>query len=145
MFWPFNTNANNGKTGEQLDAERAQLDRDRAARIAARAESLEEEGDYNAAQELRAEQDEYARQQAENYRREQEALQVTVGDEFAAGIDDGARNVRNAVGDTVKATVGTTFKLLPWWLWLVILGAAALWINGQTGILTMLWNRRRKP
>ena len=36
------------------------------------------------------------------------------------GLNDGARNIRTTVSDAVNGTVGFTFKLVPWQLWVVL-------------------------
>lgn len=144
MIWPWSTNANNGKTGDQLDAERAELARQRAARRAAEAAAAEEEGDYATADAVRQAEEAWQRQNAANLQREQQANEYTVSDAFAEGWDQGAGNVRRFVGDTVSATTGTVFKLLPWWLWLVLLVAGAFILNQQTGGLLSSLVRRKK-
>jgi len=42
---------------------------------------------------------------------------------FEEGWNDGADNIRGAIGGTVNAVVGTPFKLIPWQVWLI----AAVW------------------
>ena len=41
---------------------------------------------------------------------------------FAEGLKDGASNIRRTISDAINETVGFTFKLIPWQVWVIALG-----------------------
>ena len=111
-WWnPFSTDANDGQTAEELDA------RQRAV-----------EADYRARHDPNPERD---RQVDEHLnRQEAEDDYSTVRDEFARGWHEGEDNIRNAVGSTIKGTLGTVWNLLPVWVWLALAVGAFLYLGG---------------
>jgi hypothetical protein len=145
MSWwnPFQTAANNGKTAEQLDAELAALDRDRAARKEAEARALEASGFYDEAEEIRDASAAWQFEHAENIDRQNAALEETVGDAFGIGWNEGAGNVRRTIGGTVTGVVGTVWKLLPWWLWLVIIAVALQYFGFLRPLVGMFTKKKR--
>jgi hypothetical protein len=50
---------------------------------------------------------------------------------FWEGVDDGAANIRGAVGSTINTAIGTPLKLIPWQLWV----AGALYLAFRLGLL----------
>lgn len=60
-----------------------------------------------------------------------------IGDAFNQGLDEGATNIRNAVGGTVNTLVGTPLKLIPWQLWL----AGGLYLAWRLGAFSGLLKR----
>jgi hypothetical protein len=130
-FFGFGTEANNGKTNEELNAEAQALDEARRRRKEEQARQLEEAGFADEAELVRDQQEDWERQHAANFDSQERAINdYSVGDAFKDGLDEGAGNVRNTIGGTIKGVVGTVFKLLPWWLWLVIVLGAFLWFGG---------------
>ena len=55
---------------------------------------------------------------------------AAIQDAFEEGWDEGADNIRNAVGSTINAVVGTPLKLIPWQLWL----AAGIYLAFRLGL-----------
>lgn len=45
--------------------------------------------------------------------------EAEVYDAFRQGLDEGAANIRGAVGGVVNTVVTTPLKLIPWQLWLI--------------------------
>lgn len=119
-WWnPFSTDANNGKTSEQLDAELAALDAQRAAKKEAEAQWFDDQGFNVLATQAREEQAAWQEAHAANLERQAEAQNAqTVGQAFGEGWEDGVANVRGAVDGAVKWTLGSVFGALPWYLWL---------------------------
>ena len=58
-----------------------------------------------------------------------------ISEGFSEGIDDGARDIRNGVGNAINAVALTPLKLIPWNLWL-ILGVVAFFYFGGIKLLT---------
>lgn len=142
-MWPFSTNANNGKTGEQLDAELAELDRQRNARKAAEAQALEDAGFDTEADDLRQDTANWNDLHEGNLDRQNEALQETVGDAFGIGWNEGAGNVRKTIGGTVTGVVGTVWKLLPWWLWIIIIAVVLQYFGFLRPLVGMFTKKKR--
>lgn len=68
----------------------------------------------------------YGPQWLDETERNIETGRINASEEIAAGWEEGwsegADNVRGFVGSTVESVVGTTFKLLPWYVWLALMG-----------------------
>ena len=98
MSWwnPFSTEANNGKSTEQLDAERAQLDAQRAAKKEEQAQALDLAGYGDEAQTVRQAQAEWTRQHNDNLAREAASLEETPWDAFSTELDARASALGNA-------------------------------------------------
>jgi hypothetical protein len=139
MSWwnPFSTEAGNGKTSEQLDAEAAELDRQRAARKKAEADYLESEGFSSSAAELRDREEAWQREHKQNLQRQDAALLETPGQAFAAEWYAGTERLAGATGSAIGHTIKTIFKSVHWsiWLGLILIGAWKL------GLLDKLWKR----
>jgi hypothetical protein len=58
-----------------------------------------------------------------------------ITDAFNEGLDDGATNIRNAVGSTINGIVFTPLKIIPWQVWLALAGYAAFRLGLFNGIL----------
>ena len=57
-------------------------------------------------------------------------VEAEVNAAFSDGLDEQAGKFRDAVGTGIGTTLGTFFKLLPWWLWLGIAAGAFFWFGG---------------
>lgn len=57
---------------------------------------------------------------------------------FGEGFEEGASNIRGAIGGTVNAVVTTPFRVIPWQLWI----AGLLFAAWKLGLLDGLLRRR---
>ena len=44
---------------------------------------------------------------------------AAISEDFNKGLDEGAANIRGAVGGTVNSLISTPLKLIPWQLWVL--------------------------
>ena len=61
---------------------------------------------------------------------------TSVSGGFKEGLAEGATNIRQGVGGAINTTLGTTFSLIPWQVWLAVGIGAYLYFN--PGILGKL-------
>lgn len=119
-------NAEDRATIARVDGQLEDLNRARRERKEQEARDLEELGLQDDADNLREGLDAWDAQHADNLRTQNAALEYSSADAFGDELDNRAAGFRNAVGSTIGTTLGTFFKLLPWWLWLALaLGAFA--------------------
>ena len=113
-----------------VDGQLAALDSARRERKEAEARQLEEIGLKEDADALRDALDEYDRGHAANIRTQNAALDYTSADAFDDELDARAGAFRDGVAGTIGTTLGTTFKLLPWWLWLALAAGVFIYVGG---------------
>jgi len=63
-----------------------------------------------------------------------ENVENEVNDAFDEGLDEGAANIRGAIGDTINKVVVTPLSIIPWQVWV----AGALYLAWQLGWLRVL-------
>ena len=102
---------------QETDRRLAQLNQERAAR-------LRDQGKAQEAEKYLAET------QANLNRGKIDDVAGQVNDAFYEGLDEGAANIRRAIGNTLGAVVQAPFKLLPWWVILGIAAAAFIYFGG---------------
>ena len=141
MPWynPFYTAANNGKTGAELDAELAALDRQRAARKENEARALEDAGYLDEADASRVASAAWQVARNENLQRQAATDAATPWDAFQDELGVQADARRKTFTDIITTSVGTIFKLIPWPVWL----AAGVWLAWQLGWFTQLFKKDR--
>lgn len=134
MSWwnPFSTEANNGKTTEQLDAELAALDAARAARKAAEADALDESGFTLEADNLRNIESVWQAQHAANLDSEKEALKETPLDAFTDELDARASALGAAGDSVITKTLATIFRAVPWWVWIALAVGGFFYFGGAS-------------
>lgn len=93
--------------GKQLDAQKADIDRE-----------LYERGTWSA-ETYAVVQQRAAASATQDYKKE-------VGAAFAEGAAEGAANIRNGIG----ATIDRVFSLIPWQLWILGVAVAFVWLGG---------------
>lgn len=57
----------------------------------------------------------------------QASAEAELSDAFGQGIDEGAANIKGAINATAGAVTGTFFKIVPWWVWPLVLIAIAFY------------------
>ena len=114
----------------RVDSELEALNQARRAKKEQEAADLEDLGLGDEADQLRDGLDEWDRLHAINLKTQNDALKETSADAFNTELDTRAGSFRNGVAATIGTTLGTFFKLLPWWLWLAIAAAAFFYLGG---------------
>ena len=114
----------------RVDSELEALNQSRRAKKEQEAADLDDLGLGDDADRLRDGLDEWDRLHAINLQTQNDALKETSGDAFDTELDARAGAFRNGVATTIGTTLGTFFKLLPWWLWLALAAAAFIYFGG---------------
>lgn len=68
---------------------------------------------------------------------------AAINEAFLEGLDDGADNIRGAVGGTIDTVLGTLLKTIPWQLWLIGLVVAAWKLGLLDGVFKGFVKRGR--
>lgn len=139
MSWwnPFSSEAGNGKTQAELDAELRELDRQRAAQRETEARDFEDAGLQEEADASRAASLAWQRTHAENLERQAATDEATPWDVFQDELGNQADARRKTFTEIITTSVGTLFRLIPWPVWL----GAAIWLAWQMGWLTKLFKK----
>jgi len=60
---------------------------------------------------------------------------------FDTQLASGASGIGGFVGNTIKGVFGTVFRILPWWLWLLVAAGAFFYFGGWTFVARRLAQR----
>lgn len=123
-------NAEDRATIARVDGQLEDLNRARRERKEQEARELEALGLQDDADQLRYGLDAWDAQHAENIRTQNASLQQTSADVFHQEVKDRANSFSDFISSFFGKAIGTTFRLLPWWVWLALAAGVFVYFGG---------------